>query len=72
METTLEKERQQQPSWQDNTLRVSVITQNMPDDTFAEGKAMNPDATDEESLRRELEQDVTKINPSVESMESRG
>lgn len=70
METTLEKERQQ--TRQDNALRVSVITQNMPDDTFADEGAMDPDATDEESLRRELEQDVTKINPSVESMESRG
>ena len=53
-------------------MRIPTVTQNMPDDTFDEGGPMVATHGDEPPTRRELEQDVTMTNPSVESMEGRG
>lgn len=59
-------------SGQYRSMQVPVVTQNMPDDTFDEGGPMVATHGDKPPTRRELEQDVTMTNPSVESMEGRG
>ncbi len=65
------QERERRKSRRDRAMQVPVVTQNMPDDAFGQGPII---ATygDTAPTQRELEQDVTMTNPSVESMEGRG
>lgn len=48
-------------------MKVPVVTQTKPDSGRIE-----PTGKDDPVSQRQLEQDVAKTNPSVESMESRG
>ncbi len=56
----------------DDAMQDRIVTQNVPDDTFRTDGPIIPSSDDAAALQRELEQDVTKTNPSVESMDSRG
>lgn len=51
----------------ENSMQVPVVTQIRPD-----SGRIKPTAKGEAVSQQQLEQDVTKTNPSVESMESRG
>lgn len=52
----------------ENAMKIPVVTQNIPSD----GKRITTSGNGKEPTRQQLEQDVLKTNPSVESMESRG
>lgn len=52
--------------------QAKTVTQLTPDDVLADDGAMAATHGDEAPTEREMEQDVMTINPSVESMESRG
>ena len=51
----------------DKSMQIPVVTQIRPD-----SGRIKPTAKGEAVSQQQLEQDVTKTNPSVESMESRG
>ncbi len=51
----------------EKSMRIPVVTQTKPDSGRIE-----PTGKDDHVSQRQLEQDVAKTNPSVESMESRG
>lgn len=68
----IHKERGQEINGQDKALQIPVITQNMPDDTFDSAGPITAAKGDSTPTQRELEQDVTMTNPSVESMDGRG
>lgn len=48
------------------------VTQISADDVLAEEGPMTPHDSSEAPDMRQIEQEVTKINPSIDSMESRG
>ena len=52
----------------ENSMQVPVVTQIKPDAK----KRIDPTPKGEAVSQQQLEQDVTKTNPSIESMESRG
>ena len=49
-----------------------TVTQITPDDILADGGPIAPAKGDETPTERQLEEDVVTVNPSVDSMESRG
>lgn len=48
------------------------VTQITPDDILAEGGPITPATEDGSPTQRQIEQDVVTVNPSADSMESRG
>ena len=48
------------------------VTQITPDDIPAEGGPITPAPEDGSPTQRQIEQDVVTVNPSADSMESRG
>ena len=48
------------------------VTQITPDDILAEGGPITPATEDGPPTQRQIEQDVVTVNPSADSMESRG
>lgn len=61
-----------QPSDNPRATRETTLTQVTPDDIVAEGGPITPAEDDGTPTERQLEQDVVTVNPSVDSMESRG
>lgn len=61
-----------QPSANPQGTREATVTQITPDDELADGGAIEPAGDDGTPSRRQLEQDVITVNPSLDSMESRG
>lgn len=49
-----------------------TVTQVTPDDILNDGGPITPATGDGTPTERQLEQDVVTVNPSVDSMESRG
>ena len=49
-----------------------TLTQGTPDDILNDGGPITPAPGDGTPTERQLEQDVVTVNPSVDSMESRG
>ena len=49
-----------------------TVTQVTPDDILNDGGPITPAIGDGTPTERQLEQDVVMVNPSVDSMESRG
>ena len=49
-----------------------TVTQVTPDDSLNDGGPITPAIGDGTPTERQLEQDVVMVNPSVDSMESRG
>ena len=49
-----------------------AVTQVTPDDILNDGGPITPATGDGTPTERQLEQDVVTVNPSVDSMESRG
>ena len=52
--------------------RVNTVTQDNPDDVLAEQGPMTPHGKDTPPTQRQIEQEVMTVNPSADSMESRG
>jgi hypothetical protein len=50
----------------------TTVTQITPDDVLTDGGPITPATGDGTPTERQLEQDVVMVNPSVDSMESRG
>ena len=48
------------------------VTQITPDDILAEGGPITPAPEDGSPTQRQIERDVVTVNPSADSMESRG
>ncbi len=48
------------------------VTQLSPDDVLADGGPMIPHDANEQPTMRQIEQETITVNPSAESMESRG
>lgn len=61
-----------QPSAYPQATGEMTVTQLTPDDLLAEEGPMCPAAGDGTPTQEQLEQDVVTVNPSVDSMESRG
>lgn len=69
---TAQEIRAGQPSANPQGTRETTVTQLTPDDELADGGAIEPADDDGTPSRRQLEQDVMTVNPSLDSMESRG
>lgn len=52
--------------------RENTVTQITPDDILTHGGPITPENRDGSPSERQLEQDVVTVNPSVDSMDSRG
>lgn len=52
--------------------RVNTVTQINPDDVMADNGPMAPQDRNAPPTQRQMEQDVMSVNPSTDSMESRG
>ena len=73
---------QQHPSRRQEAAQATVrqpqgmqgipVTQITPDDILAEGGPITPAPEDGSPTQRQIEQDVVTVNPSADSMESRG
>lgn len=50
----------------------TTVTQITPDDILADGGPIAPATDDGTPTERQLEEDVVTVNPSIDSMESRG
>lgn len=50
----------------------ATVTQITPDDILADGGPITPATGDGTPTERQLEEDVVTVNPSIDSMESRG
>lgn len=66
------QERERRTKRRERAMQVPVVTQNMPDDAFDGQGPIIATYGDTAPTQRELEQDVTMTNPSVESMDGRG
>ena len=55
-----------------NMPQETTVTQITPDDILADGGPLTPAQGDETPTERQLEEDTVTVNPSVDSMESRG
>ena len=56
----------------EQTAARQPVTQVTPDDILNDGGPITPATGDGTPTERQLEQDVVTVNPSVDSMESRG
>ena len=57
---------------QPEPAQETTVTQITPDDVLTDGGPITPATGDGTPTERQLEQDVVMVNPSVDSMESRG
>lgn len=57
---------------QSQGMQEIPVTQITPDDILAEGGPITPATEDGSPTQRQIEQDVVSVNPSADSMESRG
>lgn len=57
---------------QPQQTQQTTVTQITPDDILANGGPITPETGDGTPTERQLEQDVVMVNPSVDSMDSRG
>ena len=57
---------------QPEPAQATTVTQIPPDDVLTDGGPITPATGDGTPTERQLEQDVVMVNPSVDSMESRG
>lgn len=57
---------------QSQGMQEIPVTQITPDDILAEGGPITPAPEDGSPTQRQIEQDVVTVNPSADSMESRG
>lgn len=57
---------------QPEPAQETTVTQITPDDVLTDGGPITPATGDGAPTERQLEQDVVMVNPSVDSMESRG
>lgn len=57
---------------QPEPAQETTVTQITPDDVLTDGGPITPVTGDGTPTERQLEQDVVMVNPSVDSMESRG
>ena len=64
--------RPEQPRTYDKPAAAPTVTQLTPDDQLEDGGAMPRDTGSDTPTWREVEQDTVAINPSAESMDSRG
>lgn len=69
-------ERDAQPTDKRATMPQSAamqpVTQLSPDDVLADEGPMTPHDSSEQPTMRQIEQDTITVNPSADSMESRG
>ena len=72
MKNTDEQKAQQSAARQPQAMQAVTVTQLTPDDILADGGPITPATGDGTPTERQLEEDVVTVNPSVESMESRG
>lgn len=61
-----------QPSSNPQGTQETTVTQLTPDDVIADGGPIAPVTADGAPTERQVEQDVVSVNPSLDSMESRG
>lgn len=61
-----------QPSSNPEATQEMTVTQITPDDVLANGGPIEPAEADGTPAERQVEQDVVTVNPSLDSMESRG
>lgn len=57
---------------QSQGMQEIPVTQITPDDILADGSPITPATEDGTPTQRQIEQDVVSVNPSADSMESRG
>lgn len=57
---------------QSQGMQEIPVTQITPDDILADGGPITPATEDGTPTQRQIEQDVVSVNPSADSMESRG
>ena len=57
---------------QPEPAQATTVTQITHDDVLTDGGPITPATGDGTPTERQLEQDVVMVNPSVDSMESRG
>lgn len=76
METKQNTEPQQveaaQPSDEPRATAETTATQRTPDDVLSDRGPICPTEDDGTPTPEQMEQDVTTVNPSLDSMESRG
>lgn len=72
MKSTDEQQTDRTAACQQCEARESTVTQITPDDILASGGPITPETGDGSPTERQLEQDVVTVNPSVDSMDSRG
>lgn len=63
---------QQTATSQPQPAQQTTVTQVSPDDILASGGPITPSTADGTPTKRQLEQDVITVNPSIDSMDSRG
>lgn len=63
---------QQTATNQPQPAQQTTVTQVSPDDILASGGPITPSTADGTPTKRQLEQDVITVNPSIDSMDSRG
>lgn len=72
MKHTDKTEAEQTAARQPEPAQETTVTQITPDDILNDGGPITPATGDGTPTERQLEQDVVMVNPSVDSLESRG
>lgn len=72
MKRTNTQKAEQSAARRPQSTEETTVTQITPDDILTDGGAITPATKDGAPTERQLEQDVVTVNPSVDSMESRG
>lgn len=72
MKCNNEQNAQQSATNQPQPAQQTTVTQVSPDDILANGGPITPSTADGTPSERQLEQDVITVNPSIDSMDSRG
>lgn len=72
MKQTDAQKAEQTAAGQQQSMQVPTVTQITPDDELLAGGAITPADEDGTPTQRQVEQDVITVNPSIDSMESRG
>lgn len=70
--TNQPKPAQQTAASRPQPAQQTTVTQVSPDDILASGGPITPATADGAPSERQLEQDVITVNPSIDSMDSRG
>lgn len=72
MKQTDAQKAEQTAAGQQQSMQVPTVTQISPDDELLAGGPITPADEDGTPTQRQVEQDVITVNPSIDSMESRG